>query len=373
MRWLSMSLCLGFISLITGWWSWPIASGFLVVALMTLLPLFNRLAKTASISVTQAEQQALDQTPVVMQKPDDLMTQLPAVLDAWQRQLNVVSELVQQNIEQLINSFTILMVRLQEENQTNSGLFGHAQADGSSITAVLHDTNKALAEVISAFNGAKSYKLELQQTIAELSSYMQELKSMASSVQKIASQTNLLALNAAIEAARAGEAGRGFAVVAGEVRTLSSQSGETGRDIAHKVELITQAITATISAADSLVRTDDENLGLLDNTVDTVVRHLGEEIDTLQTAGSRLHGLSQESEQSISQIMVKLQFQDRVCQIIDHLQTDLREIHQIMLQDLNGEFDLEVWERQFRQRFTTDEEYSGRVNKMTEKSEVTFF
>lgn len=370
MRWLSVSFVFGMLALVVGWWYWPMASVFVLLAMLSLVPVAGELRRLSDSPVV-AETIDAPQTPA----PDELMTQLPAVLDAWQRQLNVVSELVQQNIEQLVHAFTQLMGRLQEENQTNSGLFGQAglRDEKSSITAVLHDTNQALAGVIAAFNGAKSYKLELQQTIAELSSYMQELKSMATAVQKIASQTNLLALNAAIEAARAGEAGRGFAVVADEVRTLSSQSGETGRDIARKVELITQAISATIDAADSLVKTDDQNLTMLDQTVDQVVRHLGEEIVLLQQAGERLHGLSQESEHSISQIMVKLQFQDRVCQILAHLQTDLAEIHHIMLQDLDGDFDLSVWERQFRQRFTTDEEHLGRVANLTNKNEVTFF
>ena len=47
---------------------------------------------------------------------------------------------------------------------------------------------------------------------------------------------------------------------------------------------------------------------------------------------------------------------------------------QTLLQDLSGSFDLAVWERQFRERFTTDEEHQGRVAGYTApSSEVTFF
>ena len=306
------------------------------------------------------------------QSPDPLLVEMPAMLQAWLRQLGVVADLVKHNIEALLAPFTQLMGRLQEENQTSATLFG-SHSNGHSITDVLQETNARLASVIAAFDGARSYKVQLQRTITDLSGFMLELKSMASAVQKLASQTNLLALNAAIEAARAGDAGRGFAVVASEVRTLSGQSGETGREIGRKVEAVTLAIQATIDAAESLVRTDDANLTLLDQSVHAVTERLSMEINELHDAGSRLHLLSQESEAAISQIITKLQFQDRVSQILEHLQTDLHEVRNVLLDDINGDFDVVQWEQRFRQRFTTDEEHSGRVENRTTDDSVTFF
>ncbi len=309
-----------------------------------------------------------------MAAPDPFLQQLPQVLQAWQKQLDVVSGLVQRNIEGVVSDFTLLMARLDEENRTSASLFGKEVTQHVSVTQVLTRANEALAGVIAAFDGARADKGRLQGAINELGQYMQELNSMAAGVQRLASQTNLLALNAAIEAARAGEAGRGFAVVADEVRTLSSQSGQTGREIGGKVTLVTQAISSTIHAADQLVQTDEHNLQLLDDTVGQVVGQLVHEIDEVQLAGGRLLALSNDSAEMIAQIMVRLQFQDRVNQILAHLQSDLDVIHQTLLQDLSGSFDLAVWERQFRERFTTDEEHQGRVAGYTApSSEVTFF
>lgn len=64
------------------------------------------------------------------------------------------------------------------------------------------------------------------------------------------------------------------------------------------------------------VETDDANLALLEQSVHSVTERLSTEINELHDAGSRLHLLSQESETAISQIITKLQFQDRVCQIL---------------------------------------------------------
>ena len=320
-------------------------------------------------SEVQANEASLLQSP---QSPDPLLVEMPAMLQAWLRQLDVVADLVKHNIEALLAPFTQLMGRLQEENQTSATLFS-THSSGHSITDVLQETNARLASVIAAFDGARSYKVQLQRTITDLSGFMLELKSMASSVQKLASQTNLLALNAAIEAARAGDAGRGFAVVASEVRSLSGQSGETGREISRKVEAVTLAIQATIDAAESLVRTDDANLTLLDQSVHAVTERLSMEINELHEAGGRLHLLSQESEAAISQIITKLQFQDRVSQILEHLQADLHEIRNVLLDDINGDFDVTLWEQRSRQRFTTDEEHAGRVGNRTTDDSVTFF
>ena len=301
-----------------------------------------------------------------------LLLKMPAMLLVWRQQLDVVADLVKHNIESLLVPFTQLMVRFHDENQTSATLLG-SRSCGRSITDVLQETSNSLVAVIDAFDGSRSYKLQLQETISELGGFMLELKSMASSVQKLASQTNLLALNAAIEAARAGEAGRGFAVVASEVRTLSGQSGETGRDIGNKVEAVTKAIQATIDAADNLVRTDDANLALLEQSVHTVTERLSIEINELHDAGARLHLLSQESETAISQIITRLQFQDRVSQILEHLQVDLNEIRDIMLDDVKGEFDVASWEQRFRQRFTTAEEHAGRVETREADNSITFF
>ena len=322
----------------------------------SLSPVSEELANLAKMS---AEAQALQR-------------QLPPVFMGWSRQISVVSELVRHNIESLLTPFSMLMGRLNEENQTSSVLFSE-QGGHNSITQVLEQMKLQLASVIDSYHGAKKHKQELQETIVQLGAYMQELKDMAAAVQKLASQTNLLALNAAIEAARAGEAGRGFAVVADEVRRLSGASGETGRDIDQKVEAVTNAIKATIHAAENLTQTDEKNLALLDETTQQVVSRLGDEIDELSEAGIRLRSLSVESEEAISQIMVKLQFQDRVTQILEHLQGDVQQV-QTELMDMNEpNFDAERWEKNFRQRFTTEEEHNGRVQRNAEPEAVTFF
>ncbi|WP_409420753.1 methyl-accepting chemotaxis protein [Pseudaeromonas sp. ZJS20] len=355
------------------WWA-PNWTGQLLVGFALLLQLYQviRLRKAAHQEQAAADEAAVD--AVAEEEPWAVTRrQLLPLFAAWERQLKVVGELVQSNIEELLAPFELLMGRLREENRTSAALFSE-QDDAHSITQVLLQTREQLGAVIDSFHQARVYKQELQETVSALGAQLNELKAMAASVQKLASQTNLLALNAAIEAARAGEAGRGFAVVADEVRHLSGASGETGREIDLKVEGLTRAIEATIAASDNLARTDEKNLSLLDHTASEVTARLGQEVDELQDAGLRLRGLSLASEEAISQIMVKLQFQDRVCQILEHVESDIGQVQEDLASWEPSELDSHAWEQRFRQRFTTDEEHHGRARVGSSASaDVTFF
>lgn len=292
------------------------------------------------------------------------------IIDAWLKQTQVVAALIQNNIEGLIDPFNQMTSHIRKECDSSLRLFGQ-NVSNSTMTRSLDDARSELNKVIEAFHGGIQHKNTLQSTIADLAQYMDEMKKMASAVQTLASQTNLLALNAAIEAARAGDAGRGFAVVADEVRTLSAKSGDTGRDIGQKIEAITNAIQATIDAAQNLVVSDEANLRLLNASVEDVTGKLGDEINILHESGQRLHHMSCEIENNISQIVISLQFQDRVSQILHHIETDMQDVAHHVNTDM-ASFDEQNWQQQFEKRFTTAEEIKGKVSKTT-TSDVTFF
>lgn len=122
----------------------------------------------------------------------------------------------------------------------------------ASTTVQLSNASKEIAE-----NTEKARAISEQAVVdmdaaarqfEELTNAAAGISMVTNTIREFSDQTKLLALNATIEAARAGEAGRGFAVVANEVKELASQTSTANKDIKDKVEIIQNAIGATLEA-----------------------------------------------------------------------------------------------------------------------------
>lgn len=286
-------------------------------------------------------------------------------------------------ITALAGRFSALVQRLESAVNASQSAGGHMGNEGA-LNALFADSRRELMAVVQALRQVLSAKDVMFRQIAEMGDFVEELQKMAEAVAMIASQTNLLALNAAIEAARAGEAGRGFAVVADEVRKLSTLSGETGQNIGIKVQNIGAAITATLAAAKSAEQQDARVVDDADGAIQRVLARLEEAAGGLGQSAEILQQESAGIRDEIADILVSLQFQDRVSQILaaitgtmNHFQQDLGKQRERLAEgDATAHLDLERFMAVMHSSYTTSEQraiHAGKHVAHTADDDITFF
>ena len=310
--------------------------------------------------------------------PEGLDKLCTGVLPVWSGQIEMARAHTEESITALANRFAELSQRI--ENSTSSSLNG----EGTNLVSLLNDSQNELNAIISSMHVAQEEKEELLQEIGALANVTQELKKMADDVGGIAGQTNLLALNAAIEAARAGEHGRGFAVVATEVRKLSNLSGETGKQIGETITSVNEAISMTLEISTKLAQRETDMLSEFEQMIGGILDRFRSTTDELSTSADALRYESQLIGSEIGEVLVSLQFQDRVSQIMNHVRNDMGRLESRLDERAYAlasgrrpePINVSVWLEELAQTYTMPEQHAVHTDgtpQTSSNSEITFF
>jgi methyl-accepting chemotaxis protein len=277
---------------------------------------------------------------------------LNGILPVWVRHVATVRVQTEQAVKELIDSFSSMLQQFEQAGF--GGLTGAGRNnDEDAKISLLTLCERELGPVVTSLETIISSKDELLKRVFELSEATVELQDMAGEVSLIAAQTNLLALNAAIEAARAGESGRGFAVVAGEVRKLSQQSADTGKRISARVGQIGDIMKQTLEMASRTADQDKKAIVVSGNVVQDVLGHvkdLGSSAETMRDKGNVIRA-------DVENLLVSLQYQDRVSQILEVIDGDMRRLREsVGMGDLPSP---EQWLAELAAHYTMDDERSA--------------
>jgi methyl-accepting chemotaxis protein len=273
----------------------------------------SRCARVFAKELAQTVEQASAQI-------DDLPSLLAGVLPVWLDHVGAVKSQTEEAITQLLISFSSITEQFEAAGFKGAG--GSSSEGPETTISLLTLCERELRPVISSMTKILDSKNTLVSSVHDLSLVAVELQDMASSVGHIAAQTNLLAINAAIEAARAGDSGRGFAVIAKEIRHLSQVSAQAGKQITDRMANVTKMMKATIDVATKASVDDKLAIELSGSVVQDVLGHVHE----LGANAEKMRGQGNIIRSDIENLLVNLQFQDRVSQIISVIDGDIKRL-----------------------------------------------
>lgn len=366
---------------------WKLLCGaILVVAgLIVGVQLRNAQKVSQNLLLLQQEQKAKD---LIQQQQKQLLANyqelLQDILPLWQRQTELARHQIETSINQLVMRFSEIHQRLQAAVMSSRSTASNMK-DETGLAGVIQFANAELNQIINNLRSAMQQRDEMLDEISGLSKITDELSGMSAEVAGIASQTNLLALNAAIEAARAGEYGRGFAVVADEVRTLSTRSGETGARIGKRIEQVNSALQTTLDRTTDYAEQDTNRLAKSEGSITQVLNQFRDSSENILHSAHQLEDESAAVQHSVEEVLVSLQFQDRVSQILSHVIGDMQKlIEQISLQKEQlaagkqpSIIDSREWLGAIQKTYTTLEQvdvHRGTAHsKSPGESQITFF
>lgn len=329
----------------------------------------------------QAGQHLLQSYKKVLENYQHLLKDL---LPIWQRQTELARHQLETSVTELVGRFSDIHHRLQTAVASSAQTATSMKGD-TGLGGVIQYANDELGKITTTLCAAMAQRDELLNEISGLSKITVELSSMSAEVAGIASQTNLLALNAAIEAARAGEYGRGFAVVADEVRTLSTRSGETGARIGKRIEQVNSALQTTLERTTEYAAQDSNRLSKSETSIARVLEQFRDSTENILQSAQILEQESAAVQTSVEEVLVNLQFQDRVSQILSHVTGDMEKLVGALADQetrlRHGQaitpIDADEWLQTIQKSYTTLEQVDvhrgGHHSKAPSTSEITFF
>ena len=248
------------------------------------------------------------------------------VAPVWATHIEMSMNQMETAISELVARFSGIVDKLDQVAHESRSATESVEDDNDGLVAVFTRSEKELGVVIASLRSAMASKAAMLDKVQGLDRFIEELQGMAADVASIAAQANLLALNAAIEAARVGEMGRGFAVVAKEFRNLSALSGETGKRMAEKVDVISTAIVSACKAAQDSMKNEGQSMSTSESAIDTVLADFRNVTDALVRSSGQLKSESIGIKSEVGEALVQLQFQDRVSQIMHHVKNNIERL-----------------------------------------------
>lgn len=187
-----------------------------------------------------------------------------------------------------------------------------------SLTEAFNIISVTISNAIEKILFVSKMSMAMVYSLDDAMELVTEIERYISHVQKITKQTSLLSLNATIEASRAGEAGKGFAVVASEVKGLSKGIEELASGMKEKISGIVNSVKGSHKILEEIATIDMSDNIMVKESISSLLNSVIKQNDQLATVLQQAMSSSREAADSISAMIVGMQFQDRTAQEIQN-------------------------------------------------------
>ncbi len=327
------------------WWQGLIAGVLIAGVAMALGPERPKAAASAAAPAPQ---------PVSPTgSSSDLPVLVQAVVPAWRNNVQLARTQTQEAIDKLTQRFVGIHQRLGGAVSLAEG------GKNGDVLQVIQNAAEQLGGIANALEQVLTTRDALLRKIETLHQHNEEIRQLGQQVEQIAGRTGVADL---------------FSDQASWTE-LAARSADAGRQIISKTKAVQQQIQATHLSANQL----DADAGrMVDDSrmvIDSVIADFRQSALKLSGTVGQLEEENREVDQEVCDILVNLQFQDRISQILDHVQLDMIKLAG-MVESAAPLPSSAAWLSDLEKTYTTQEQRQVHAGQQADKSlqsQVDFF
>lgn len=290
----------------------------------------------------------------------------------WLRQIETARTEADREVAELARHFARIAQKLDQVMEASHSA-GGAEDGGTRVMAALGRAGADLDALVAALRTLQASK---QGIVNGIGTEAARLKESAADIRQIALHTRMVAMNATIEAARAGEAGRPFGVIVTDMRELAARTAAASEQFSLHTDrlhaMVTAAFEEQVPGADS-----QASIGWAQDLARRVVDDMESMVAQLRASVAHMDAQRREVRNDVGQVLLSLQFQDRVSQILAHVAQNLEELQRVVESGAPEAAGLPEWMERMAAAYSTPEEFAnlgeGHAPAAPRTPEVTFF
>lgn len=280
---------------------------------------------------------------------------LREVLPVWQGNVQLARAQTQSAIDSLTARFVGIHERL------GSTLDPASHGTNGEILHIVQNAAEQLGAIATALEGMLASRQVLVTKFDSLMAANDEIRRLAQQNEQLAGQTGVTDLLSDEQS----------------WQELAERSAENSRQIAARAKSVRQQIMAAIGATGEAAASTE---GVAENSravIDQIIADFRHSAMKLTTTVEELEDEGREVDREVCDILVHLQFQDRISQILDHVQQDI-----LRLRDVAGQAQGQAlpspqqWLADLEKTYTTQEQrqmHAGQQGHPAPPSQVDFF